>query len=70
MERSFVSSSNLRSIGYDETLQVLEVEFNNGSVYQYRHVPEVIYLALMSASSQGQFFNHNIRNTFGYSRVS
>ncbi|MBT9614418.1 MAG: KTSC domain-containing protein, partial [Burkholderiales bacterium] len=38
MERKKVSSSKIRSIGYDERAQTLEVEFNNGSVMQYSRV--------------------------------
>ena len=43
MERKNVVSSNIKSIGYDESAMVLEVEFNNGAVYQYYNVPLYIY---------------------------
>lgn len=56
MDRKPVPSSNIRSIGYDYELRVLEVEFNNGSTYQYAGVPQNIYEALMNASSHGAFF--------------
>ena len=35
MERKKVSSSKIRTVGYDARTQTLEVEFNNGSVMQY-----------------------------------
>lgn len=35
MEREPVVSSNIASIGYDENNNILEVEFNNGNVYEY-----------------------------------
>lgn len=35
MERQYVSSSNIASIGYDPDNQVLEIEFLSGAVYQY-----------------------------------
>jgi len=65
MERQSVESSNLASIGYDAENEVLEIEFNNGGVYQYFDVPENVYEELMSASSHGQYFDRNIKKA-GY----
>lgn len=62
--RSPVSSSNLASVGYDMTSSVLEVEFKNGSVYQYLNVPRGTYDALLGAASVGGYFNANVRDVF------
>ena len=43
MERQYVSSSNIASIGYDPDNLVLEIEFLSGAVYQYYDVPQSIY---------------------------
>lgn len=69
MEREFVNSSNLSSIGYDPDTETLEVEFNSGSVYQYYGVSEVLYEELMAAPSHGQFFHAYIRNCFPYDPI-
>lgn len=70
MERQYVSSSNIASIGYDSTNQILEVEFLNGSIYQYYDVPESLYDGLMSADSHGRFFDRNIKKGgYRYERV-
>lgn len=69
MERTPVSSSNIRSIGYDANMQILEIEFLSGRVYQYFGVPVEVYEGLMSAGSHGQFFSYNIRNVFPYEQV-
>jgi len=61
MERVNVVSSNIRSIGYDASARVLEVEFNNGTVYQYYDVPEELYDGLMAAESHGKFFASYIK---------
>ena len=42
MERKNVSSSNLKSVGYDSTTQTLEIEFLNGGLYQYSSVSESV----------------------------
>ncbi len=60
MNRMHVISSDLRSVGYDPALRILEVEFHDRSVYVYRNVPESVYSALMCAPSKGTFFARNI----------
>ena len=70
MTRISVSSSNLRSIGYDSISQTLEVEFHNGSIYQYSSVPSSVYEALMSASSHGSYFNQHIKKgSYPYTKI-
>lgn len=70
MDRKYVSSSNIASIGYDSTNQILEVEFLNGSIYQYYDVPETLYDGLMSADSHGKYLNEYIKKGgYRYERV-
>ena len=64
MERVYVSSSNIRSIGYDAESLTLEVEFNSGAMYQFQGVPLADYDALMNAGSKGTYFNANIKKQF------
>ena len=69
MNREPVASSNLTSVGYDEAAQTLEIEFSNGSIYQYYNVGSDLYEQFMLAPSKGQFLNTYIRNAYPYSRV-
>jgi hypothetical protein len=69
MRRDFVSSSSVRSIGYDPSSQTLEVEFNNSFVYQYYNVSQQVFDALMASPSKGQFLNSQIKNMYPFSRV-
>lgn len=69
MDRSYVASSNIASIGYDESTQTLEVEFLNGTIYQYYNVPIGLYQQLMQEGSKGRFLNTYIKNAYPYSRV-
>ncbi len=69
MERTRVSSSNIRSIGYDVQDETLEVEFVNGGIYQYFGVPQPIYERFMAASSKGRFFSTHIRNKFRTNQI-
>jgi hypothetical protein len=61
MERKNVSSSNLKSVGYDYSTQTLEIEFLNGGLYQYSGVPGSVYNGLMSASSHGSYFDQYVK---------
>jgi len=66
MKRTSVYSSNLVSVGYDLSSQILEIQFPDGSVYQYNRVPQEIYINLMNADSHGQYFYAMIRNSYQY----
>jgi KTSC domain len=61
VERIPVSSSNIVSIGYDSETQTLEVEFINGSAYQYSGVPSDEHEAFMSAGSKGSYHHARIK---------
>lgn len=69
MIRAPVASGNISSIGYDPNTETLEVEFTNGSIYQYFNVPSGLNDQLMTAPSKGQFLNVYIKNAYPYSRV-
>lgn len=70
MERQYVSSSNIASIGYDADNMVLEVEFLNGSIYQYYDVPQIIYDGLMAADSHGKYLAAYIKKGgYRYTRI-
>ena len=57
-----VKSSNVFAIGYNEETGTLQVEFKNGSVYEYYEVPENVFVTFMNAESKGRF----IRNLYKY----
>ncbi|MBP1646456.1 MAG: hypothetical protein H6Q16_2034 [Bacteroidetes bacterium] len=69
MKRNHVESSNIESIGYDSESQTLEIEFLNGSIYQYFDVPEHVYDELISADSHGKYLAHQIKGYYRYSKV-
>jgi hypothetical protein len=69
MDRIRVRSSNIASIGYDQKMQILEVEFLKGGVYQYFGVPQAAWEEFMGAESKGKYFIAQIRGSYRYSRV-
>ena len=69
MRRQAVESTTMRSAGYDQKSQVLEVEFQSGIIYQYLEVAPVIYKKLLDAESKDRYFNSAIRDTYEFVRV-
>jgi len=69
MQRQFVSSSNLASVGYDPATSILEVEFLNGSIYQYWGVSSWIYAGLMAAASKGRYLSRRVKGVYSYQKV-
>ncbi len=68
MERVTVTSSNIKSIGYDGQSRILEVEFLDGAVYEYYDVPAHVHAGLMSAQSHGAYLHAHIQRRYQYRR--
>ena len=64
MERKRVNSSKVRSVGYDEKSQTLEVELSNGQVYQYVKVYPEVYRRFMAAPNPTSFFEDRITEDY------
>ncbi len=69
MERRKVSSSRIRSVGYDERARILEVEHGDGSVYQYTGVSQEMHRKLMAAPSIVSFYQDRIEEDFSRKRI-
>ena len=69
MERKKVSSSSIRSVGYDERARLLEVEFSDGRVTQYPGVSAEVHRRMMSAPSIVSYFRDNVEESFTAKRV-
>ncbi len=61
-----VESDVIHAIGYDPEIQLLEIIFNDGRIYQYRSVPAEVFQGLKQAESKGRYFQENIRGEFQY----
>ena len=64
MERQPVKSRILRSVGYDDTAKNLEIEFQNGLIYQFSDVPPKIHKELMRSEPIGKYFTDKVRTKF------
>jgi hypothetical protein len=64
MDRKRVNSSRIRSVGYDERQQVLEIEFSNGEILQYLRVSRETHRRLMAAPNAAAYFEDNIAEDY------
>ena len=67
--RSSVSSTNIRSIGYDPKSRTMAVEFHNGGIYHYSDVPPEKHADLMTAPSIGNHLAKNFRGQHSTMKV-
>src|SRR5260370_18717843 len=69
MERKRLNSSRIRAVGYDPKSQLLEVEFSDGKVIQYRGVSPEVHRQFMAAPSPTSFFEDKIDESFPSTRL-
>lgn len=69
MDRKQVSSSKIRSVGYDERNRVLEVELNDGAILQYSGVSPEVHRRLVSAPSIVSYYRDKIEEEFPRKRL-
>ena len=62
-------SSKIRSAGYDPKSQVLEIEFSDGKIVQYRGVSPEVHRQFMAAPSPTSFFEDKIDESFPSTRL-
>ena len=64
-----VDSSLLSSAAYSDD-GTLQLQFRNGTIYQYIAVPPDIFQDLLAAESKGAYFNRHIRDQFHHQRLA
>lgn len=69
MQRIPVNSSYIVSVGYDPKERLLEIEFQEGRVYQYVDVAPEVHQQFMRADSHGEYFYGFISQRYRYHAV-
>ena len=64
-----VDSSTIKSINYDYDSKILLIEFNGNAKYEYKDVPEGVYLRFKYSDSLGKHFNENIKDNYSFSKI-
>jgi len=64
VEREPVKSRILRSMGYDPSTKILEIEFQNNLIYQFFDVPPKVWTDLTRSTEIGKYFTDKVRTKF------
>jgi len=64
-----ITSSSIKSAGFDPKTGEMEVEFQTGRKYRYQNVPQGTYDSFVNAKSQGKFFGSEIRPLFKFEKA-
>jgi hypothetical protein len=59
-----VHSSMASQVTYDYERETLQIEFNNGSVYEYSEIEPELWEDLQSTDSVGSFYNQEIKGYY------
>ena len=63
-------STVISSFRYERASKILCITFVSGAVYEYKEVPEEVYLAMKESKSKGIFFNNEIKDQYDFERKS
>jgi hypothetical protein len=66
MKKQEVESSVIGAVGHT---RVLEIEFENGRIYQYFDVPEEVFEGMVNSDSKGRYFNSHVRGKYDYQEI-
>lgn len=69
IERQPVVSSDIASVGYDETTQTLEIEFKATGIYRYFSVPAHVAAELRATPSPGKYFRQHIKGKYAWEKI-
>jgi hypothetical protein len=62
-------SSVIAKMSYDPASNTLRVIFVSGMIYDYKKVPERVYLAMKNAPSKGTYLNQHIKGTYAFRKI-
>jgi len=69
MQKSWVHSSVLQSVGYDAVTKILELEFSEGGVYDYFNFSPRTFKKFINSGSLGHFFVKKIKGKYPELRI-
>ena len=62
-------SSVIASIEYVAPSSTLRVIYVSGRVYEYKNVPEQVYVAMKTSFSKGAFLNRHIKGKYSFEKI-
>lgn len=62
-------STVIASIYYNPESLTLRIIYVSGAIYDYKEVPENIYIALKTSKTKGVYLNKFIKDKFQYEKI-
>jgi hypothetical protein len=59
-----VSSSAISAVGYDQSTMQMQIQFKQGHIYTFCHVPQYVFDGLLNAGSKGTYYDQHIRDRY------
>lgn len=69
MEMVPVNCNNIKSIGYNENNNLLQIKFNNNSTYEYHNVDLIVFAELLYSKSKSTFAQQYIYDKYTNNKV-
>ncbi len=69
MIRINIPSNDLKSVGYDPSQRILEIELLPAVIIQYSKVPERIYTGLLNSKSYRAYYINKIKYIYPCKRI-
>lgn len=62
-------SSVVSFISYNVDTATLRITFVSGMIYDYKEVPESIYIAMKTSGSKGTYLNRHIKGRYQFEKI-
>lgn len=63
-----LKSSRIEYVEYNDSINMLVIQFVNGGKYKYFSVPEEVYNKLINSKSPGNFFDSFIKGKYNFKK--
>jgi hypothetical protein len=62
-------STVISTMTYDPSTSRLRVIFVSGMVYEYKDVPEEVYIAMKTSGAKGIYLNQHIKGKYAFEKI-
>lgn len=70
MKMTPVKSSQIESVGHDETTSTLYIQFKSGGKYSYAGVSAETFQNFLHAESLGKYFGSEIKGRYPFTKIN
>ena len=63
-------STVIASMNYNAETATLRVTFVSGVIYDYKNVPEEVYVAMKTSGAKGIYLNQHIKGKYEFEKIT